>query len=112
MLSHHTLKTGGHVMPFYHFRFVEDGRVVIDENYECADDGTALLLAQSVMKRGNYQGSEISLGERSVGNLTGAHEWRPQRRRLDNRDGAATERQASGNSAGDRPSFGRTYFLR
>jgi hypothetical protein len=34
-------------MPFYHFLFVEDGRVVIDENYESAGDGAALRLAQS-----------------------------------------------------------------
>jgi hypothetical protein len=100
MLSHHGLKTGGHVMPFYHFRFVDDGRVVIDENYECADDRAAQLLAQSVMKRGNYQDSEISLDEQSVDRLTEAHELRLQSRRPVIRDGAAT----------NRPSFGRAYL--
>jgi hypothetical protein len=97
-------------MPFYHFRFVDDGRVVIDESYECADDRAAQLLAQSVMKRGNYQDSEISLDEQSVDRLTEAHEWRPQRRRPAIRDGAATEREASGNSTINRPSFGRAYL--
>jgi hypothetical protein len=57
-------------MPFYHFRFVEDGgRIVEGEDHDCADDQAAQARAHAELRHGPYRRVEVWRGDRLVASL-------------------------------------------
>ena len=57
-------------MPFYHFRFMEEGgRVVVGEDHDCADDERALLRAYSELEQRPYRRVDVWLHGRRIASL-------------------------------------------
>jgi hypothetical protein len=64
-------------MPFYHFRFIEDGgRVIVGEDHDCVDDKGALLRAYAELEQRPFRRVEVWLRDRRIASL-GAVEASP-----------------------------------
>lgn len=63
-------------MPFYHFRFIEDGgRVAVGEDHDCPDDRSALMHAQRELEQRPYRKAEVWLRGQRIASLGAVGEF-------------------------------------